>query len=1208
MTDEMVKDTKLYAEQIKGLADTIVSITASLSLDETLQNITDQARQIIGAHQAVTGLTVNQHWAESIKTVSLSDHHAAWINDEEPLDMALIYDLLCLHNKPLRLTQAELKAHPAWRNYAPTADKRPPIRGLLAAPLIGRDGHNIGLLHLSDKYEGEFSESDEAILVQLARIASIAIKNARLYEEAKKNERARLEREENQRFNVDARQAGAWNADEQRYSALFENNPLPAFIYDPERLGFLAVNNAAIREYGYTGKEFLSLKLSDIQLEQKDVIDKYSGASELTGHKLWKHRKKNGTLIEVEYNFQRFNYEGKAAVLITTTNLSKPQNETQSIDQELYLLRSLINKLPGFIYAKDRESRFVFANLTVAAGKNQQRPEDLIGKSDFDYYPPELASKYFAIEQEIMRTGQGILNAEVLDKDENGNDIWSSNTKVPWLDGKGQVIGILGMSFDITERKLAEDALRESEHRYRKLFESNPHSMLVYDLKTLAIKAVNEEAIRHYGYSEKEFLRKTITELRPEEDIKRHPNGQPVDDSQLPGRSFLRHQKKDGTVIDVEATSHEFVLNDRKVRLVLLNDITERKRAEEELRNSEQRYRELFENNPHPMWFYDLETLEFLAVNNAAVRYYGYTREEFLQMTLKDIRPAEDIPILVQDLASFTSQIHINSKRRHKKKDGTITQVEVTSHDISFAGRKARLAMVSDITERLRAEEERDRFFTVSLDMLCLMGFDGYFKRLNPAWEKTLGFTNEELMSKTYIHFVHPDDRKRTFELSERILAGENIQDFENRYLCKDGSSRWLLWSLTSSPQQQLLYAVAHDITERKRAEEALAKTEEHLRQTQKMEAIGRLAGGVAHDFNNLLTAVIGYSEMALKKVAIDNPIWNDILEIKKAGERAATLTNQLLAFGRKQMLQPKILDLNSVVENISKMLRRLIGEHIDIAVVPQAKLGLVKADPGQIEQVIVNLAVNARDAMPKGGKLTLETSNVYVSNESPFSDLEITPGHYVMFAMTDTGVGMDVKTMARIFEPFFTTKELGKGTGLGLSMVYGIIKQSGGHVAIYSESGVGTTVKVYLPRIDDQQFVPMLQTKIALPQKNSETILLVEDEEVVRELTSRILRDLGYGVLVASNGQEALDIAAKSIETIDLVISDIVMPQMGGKELVEKLLLMKPQIKLIYISGYTENSIVHQGVLDPNIDFLQKPFSYEAIAAKVRQVLDKRG
>ena len=1207
MTDEMVDDAKLYAAQIEKIADAFVSIHVSLSLDETLKKITEQARQIIGAHQAVTSLTVEQNWASSINTVSLSEKYAAWINYEAPPDMAGIYELVCLHNKPLRMTQPELEAHPFWRTFEEHAEKYPPMRGWLAAPLIGRDGHNMGLLQLSDKYEGEFSQTDEAILVQLARVASVAIKNVRLYEEAKKNERNLTERQEKQRLPVAATPRGVWNTDDQRYEGLFENNPLPAFIYDPETLVFHAANNAAIREYGYSGNEFLTLRLSDIQLEQKDVIDKYSGASEFTSHKLWKHRKKNGAIIEVEYNFQRIVYDGKPAILITTTNLSKPQNETQSLDQELYLLRSLISKLPGFIYAKDRESRFVFANLTVAASKEQQRPEDLIGKSDFDYYPPELASKYFAIEQEIMRTGQGILNVEVLDKDENGNEIWSSNTKVPWVDGKGNVIGILGMSFDITERKLAEDALRESEHRYRKLFESNPQSMWVYDVETLAIRAVNEEAIRHYGYTEKEFLRKTIDDMRPEEDVQLFPNGQPVDDSQLPHRISLRHKKKDGTVIDVEVTSHEFVLNDRNVRLALLNDITERKRAEEKLRDSEQRYRELFENNPHPMWFYEMETLAILAVNNAAVTHYGYTREEFLEMTLKDLRPIEDIPILLKALADFNSHIHINSKHRHKKKDGTIIQVEVTSHEISFEGRTARLAMVNDITERERTEEERDRFFTVSLDMLCLVGVDGYFKRLNPAWEKTLGYTNEELMSKSYLHFVHPDDRKRTLELSNRVLAGVNIHDFENRYICKDGSSRWLLWSLTSSPQQQLLYAVAHDITERKRAEEALSKTEEHLRQTQKMEAIGRLAGGVAHDFNNLLTAVIGYSEMALKKVAIDNPIWNDLLEIKKAGERAATLTNQLLAFGRKQMLQPKILDFNSVVENISKMLRRLIGEHIDIAVIPDAKLGLVKADPGQIEQVIVNLAVNARDAMPKGGKLTLETANITISDEYAFSHLEVPPGHYVMFAMTDTGSGMDVKTMARIFEPFFTTKELGKGTGLGMAMVYGIIKQSGGHVAIYSEQGIGTTVKVYLPRIDEQPFVSTLQSKIAPLEKSNEAILLVEDEAIVRDLTARILRDLGYEVFVASNGQEALEIASQNIEKIELVISDIVMPQMGGKELVEKLLVLKPHIKLIFISGYTENSIVHQGILDPGIDFLQKPFSYEAIATKVREVLDNK-
>ncbi len=1331
MTDEMTNDAKSFAEQIKKLADAFVSINLSLSLDETLKNITEQARQIIGAHQSVTSLTIEQNWAQSKHTVSHSDKITAWMTDEESPDLSGIYHLICLHNKPMRLTQAELEAHPVWSKFREKIDKFPPMRGWLVIPLIARDGQNIGLLQLSDKYEGEFSESDEALLVQLARVGSMAIENVLQVENVKKNDRALREREEKLKLTLEATQVDTWTAEDQIYRTLFENNPLPTYIYDPETLLFLAVNNAAIREYGYSAKEFRLLKLNDIQLEQNEVQNTDNSTSTITGHKRGKHQKKNGRIVEVEYTTKNIVFAGKPAILITTTDFSIPQLDTQSLDQELYLLRTLINKLPGYIYAKDRESRFVFANMTVAGSKGQKRPEDLIGKSDFDYYPPDLASQYFAVEQEIMRSGQGIINSDIVDRDENGNETWSSNTKVPWVDGKGNVIGILGINFDITEYKLAEAALRESEQRYRKLFESNPHPMWVYDVETLAIKAVNEEAIRHYGYSKKEFLGKTIKDMLAEEDTTQFPEGQPIDDVQLSLKSFLKHKKKDGTIIDVEVISHEVILEGHKVRLDLVNDITERKRAEEELRDSEQRYRTLFDNNPHPMWvydvealrilavnqaaiqhygytkeeflsktildmhpgeeisrllkviprdfetltpksywlhkkkdgttidvevtfhglvfdghkarlglinditerkraekalrdseqryrelfennphpmfFYDIETLAILAVNNAMVAHYGYTREEFLQMTLKDIRPVEDIPTLLEDLASFTSNIHINSRRRHKKKDGTIFNVEGTSHDILFEGRKARLVMVNDITERQRVEEERDRFFTVSLDMLCIAGFDGYFKRLNPTWKKTLGFTNEELMSKPFIEFVHPEDRQQTLEQASNLSDGHKVLSFENRYLSKNGSYRWLLWSATAYPEQQLIFAVAHDITERKKAEEALSKTEEHLRQTQKMEAIGRLAGGVAHDFNNLLTAVIGYSEMALKKAALDSPIRNDILEVKKAGERAASLTNQLLAFGRKQMLQPKILDFNSVVENIGKMLRRLIGEHIDIAVIPEAKLGLVKADPGQIEQVIVNLALNARDAMPKGGKLTLETANVHLTDEYAYSHLEVTPGQYVMFALTDTGIGMDMKIMARIFEPFFTTKELGKGTGLGLAMVYGIIKQSGGHVAIYSEQGVGTTVKIYLPRIDETPSVASLQSNMAAPQKNHETILLVEDEAIVRDLTARILRDLGYEVIVASNGKEALEIAANNIEKIELVISDIVMPHMGGKELVEQLMLLKPQIKKIFMSGYTENSIVHQGVIDPTIDFLQKPFSYEAIATKVREVLDKK-
>lgn len=505
--------------------------------------------------------------------------------------------------------------------------------------------------------------------------------------------------------------------------------------------------------------------------------------------------------------------------------------------------------------------------------------------------------------------------------------------------------------------------------------------------------------------------------------------------------------------------------------------------------------------------------------------------------------------------------------------------------------------VVLDVTERKKAEERFHKAFRASPEPTTIAtAAEGRYIDVNESFLRITGYQRPEVIGRTSVEigfWERPEDRARLVEILNR--AG-SIRDMEITFRTKSGEQRTALDSaeLVDIAGQKCILAIFKDITEQR-------ALEKQLRQAQKMEAIGQLSGGIAHDFNNLLSVIIGYGEVLEESLPKDDPSHKNCQQITKAGRSAASLTRQLLAFSRQQVLEPKVLDLNAVVLHVEKMLRRLIGENIDLKTRLGRNLGRVKADQGQIEQVIINLAVNARDVMPNGGKLTIETADIDLDQEYVKRHPLHPPGPYVLLTVSDTGVGMDAETQARIFEPFFTTKEMGKGTGLGLATVYGVVKQSGGFIWVYSEVGHGTTFKIYLPRTSEatSEERPVSSTR---PTRGTETVLLVEDEEALREFTATVLTQSGYTVMSAESPDKAIDVAKQHQGPIHLLLTDVIMPGMNGRALAANLVATRPEIRVVYMSGYT--GFTHPGLLDSNAMLLQKPFTREALLHKVREGL----
>ena len=893
----------------------------------------------------------------------------------------------------------------------------------------------------------------------------------------------------------------------------------------------------------------------------------------------------------------------------------------EAIGREEKRSSALIENAPDGIVFVSTDGKFAYASPTAHrifgydTGVMSQLDPNILT------HPDDL-SRVLAVLSGVVQNPSLVTTLQYRFRHQDGRWLWIEST-FSNLIAEPSIQAIVINFRDITARKQAEDALRESEARFKAIanyavsWESwfGPEGEYIW---------VNP-AVEHFtGYSAQEILALpdfASTVVADEDRAMFLGRFQEAIRGSREDNFEFRYLHKNGTKRWLSA-SWQPIFDEQGNPLGTRSsgyDITARKQAEEALRASQQLAESIIESIPGAFYMLD-EAGQY-------VRWNAYQRDDIVGKPDDQIAGFPAIDTIHPD-----DRARIQTRIANVLRTGAVETVEgrvllrggpefqwllMTGRQLVVAGHPHLVGIGIDITERKRADvirqESDDRYkalFNRSNDLVYIHDFEGRFIDANSAALNRLGYTKEELRSVSFATLLSADQYALAAQVLQELQAiGVQTSPTEFRLRTKTGGQIWVETQaavIMADGKVVAIQGIGRDVTERKQAEQARAQLEEQLRASQKMEAIGSLAGGVAHDFNNLLSVILGYTGFAMEGVRDGDPIRNDLLEVKQAGERAAALTRQLLAFSRKQVLQPVAIDLNQIAAGVEKMLQRILGEDIDLVQTLAPDLGLTLADPGQIEQVLMNLVVNARDAMPEGGKLTIETSNVEIDEEYAARHVAVTPGSYVQLAVSDKGCGMDEQTRERIFEPFFTTKERGKGTGLGLSTVYGIVKQSGGNIWVYSEPGQGTTFKIYLPRAPSATAATAIEpTTIRAPSTGTETILVVEDEEALRKVALRALEAAGFKVLTAADGNEALMKSAQHAGDIQLLLTDVVMPGMSGRVLAQELAKTRPTIKVVYMSGYTDNAIVHHGVLDPGTHFLAKPFTSADLTQKVREVLD---